>query len=85
VLSNGGSGDIYTAVESNILLATYTVTQLTPGTTYRFRVQARNVFGYSTESDYVEVLAAEVPETPIAPVTIFNRETIRVDWTAPFD
>jgi hypothetical protein len=58
---------------------------LTQGTSYKFRVQARNSFGYSLESDTVEILAAEVPATPLAPTTIFNREYITIDWTAPDD
>lgn len=83
VLSNSGSGTIYTTLESNILASPYTATSLSVGVTYSFKVQARNEFGYSLDSLVVEILAAEVPSKPLAPVTSFNRETITVDWVAP--
>jgi len=36
----------------------FTVIDLTPGVTYKFKVQSRNVFGYSEYSEEVFILAA---------------------------
>ena len=36
----------------------YTATSLTPGTTYKFKVQSRNSVGYSPFSNVVSILAA---------------------------
>ena len=65
-------------LESNILSTSYTATSLVAGTTYQFRIQARNIHGYSLNSEVVSILAAQIPDTPTAPVTIFNRESVRV-------
>jgi hypothetical protein len=51
-------------LEMNVIPTTYTSTLLTPGTTYKFKVEARNEFGYSLPSEEVEILASEIPATP---------------------
>jgi hypothetical protein len=38
---------------------------LTPGTTYTFKVKARNNAGFSDFSDPVSILAAKVPDAPV--------------------
>lgn len=45
-------------LESNVLLTEFTATSLTMGVTYRFKVSARNLVGYSSLSDAVSILAA---------------------------
>jgi hypothetical protein len=42
----------------------YLVTSLTSGTTYEFKVEARNEFGYSSFSSTLSLLAAYIPEIP---------------------
>jgi hypothetical protein len=44
-----------------------------------------NAFGYSVDSAETEILAAQMPATPVAPTTTFLRDTVRIDWTAPDD
>jgi hypothetical protein len=50
----------------------YIVTGLTAGTTYKFKVQARNQYGYSDYSVEVVILAAQAPSVPNAPYTAIN-------------
>ena len=82
---NGGSGSVYTTVESNIVTLPYRAVSLTPGTTYSFQVQSRNAFGYSPFSASVEILAAQIPDRPAAPSTVLQDTNILISWSAPFN
>ena len=62
----------YTVFSSGVLTTTETVTGLTPGVTYRFVVQARNVVTLSELSAHVDVLAAQIPD---APTGLINDDT----------
>ena len=69
---------------------TITVTGLTKGKTYVFRVEAQNSHGYSDFSSQLSVLAAQIPATPVAPKTSIsgttsnvNGSNVIVNWTAP--
>lgn len=42
----------------------YTVSGLTSGTTYEFKVESRNEYDYSEFSDTLTLLAAYIPEIP---------------------
>lgn len=69
-LSNGGTPVIsyrlsfdqgtntFVIAASGITTKYFTVTGLTPGTTYKFKIEARNVFGYSVFSQVIQILAA---------------------------
>lgn len=81
---NGGSGSVYTTIESNIVTLPYIAVSLTPGTTYSFQVQSRNAFGYSPFSASVEILAAQPPDQPAAPSTVLQDTNILITWSAPF-
>ena len=85
VSSNGGSGTVYTPLEARITTLPYIAISLTPGTTYSFKVEARNAFGYSSPSASVEILAAEVPSRPADPSTVLDDTNILISWSAPFD
>lgn len=73
--SNGGSvildyrisiaelGGIFSVVDSTAD-SSYLITGLTPGTTYEFKVEARNQYDYSTYSDTLTLLAAYIPDVP---------------------
>lgn len=63
-----GSGQD-TPLETGVQSLTYTTHSLIPGVTYRFTVAARNDHGYSEESVFVDVLAAQNPDQPDAPIT----------------
>lgn len=68
-----------------LVLKEYVATGLTSGTTYTFKVQARNSFGFSLYSTTLKVLCAFVPEKPVAPVSTIETNTVVLTWTAPYD
>lgn len=76
-------------MQVGITALTYTATGLTQGATYKFKVNARNVYGYSAlYSNTVTILAAQVPAQPIAPVTTWHGDGfdyVVITWTAPDD
>jgi len=47
----------------------YTVSSLTAGLTYKFKVEARNSYGYSVYSEPVAILCAAEPAEPAMPTT----------------
>ena len=56
---------------------------MTPGTTYSFKVAARNTFGYSEESDPVSILAAQEPFQPGPPTTTLSGDQVIITWNEP--
>jgi hypothetical protein len=52
-----------------------------------FKIEARNAEGYSFFSNIRSVLAVQLPDVPVAPVTTWYKETdeVTVTWIAPFD
>jgi hypothetical protein len=46
-------------------------------------VQAQNAYGYSTYSNVVSILAAQVPAQPLAPTTTWSPDNVIVTWSAP--
>ena len=49
---------------SGLTSTSYTVTGLIPGNSYRFIVEAHNMFGYGPASNSITIIAATNPETP---------------------
>ena len=63
-----------------------TITALTKGTTYQFRVSALNIHGTSTTTDPVlEATTDDVPSAPGSPSTTSEGLNVKIDWTAPVD
>ena len=58
---------------------------LVQGTTYQFRVEARNIIGFSNPSSPVSILCAQIPGIPSAPNTISSGSYVIVNWDAPDD
>lgn len=48
----------FVVLESNIVDLEYIATSMSMGVTYRFKVAARNLVGYSAQSDSISILAA---------------------------
>jgi hypothetical protein len=67
------------------MIEQYTVTGLTAGVTYKFKVQARNTEGFSAYSAEVEILAAQAPSAPLTPTTTISGSNVVVNWSAPTD
>lgn len=60
------------------------MTELTPGTTYTFKVQAKNSFGTSSYSEAKSILAAQQPDTPLAPTSSIEGSSVKFEWQEPF-
>ena len=61
---------------------------ITEGEVYRFRVRARNIYGWGPPSDVLPVAAAGIPEQMEPPVTEIdpnNGLNILVTWVEPYD
>mmetsp|Transcript_9440 Transcript_9440/g.8971 ORF Transcript_9440/g.8971 Transcript_9440/m.8971 type:complete len:317 (+) Transcript_9440:887-1837(+) len=67
------------------LITSYTVTGLTPGTTYQFKVRAKNIYGYGDFSGVISALASSVPDTMAAPVVTVAAGEVKVDFVVPDD
>jgi predicted phage tail protein len=76
------SGD-WLVIQSGVTAHKYSQTQLTKGGSYQFRVEARNLIGFSTPSDPVQILVATVPATPAQPQTATVVNDLVVSWEAP--
>ena len=64
---------------------THTVTGLTGGLVYKFKLRAHNVHGWSIAySPEFSFMAAQVPATPIAVTTSYTNLNVRITWVAPF-
>ena len=61
----------------------YAFTDVVQGTSYQFFVQARNAYGYSVFSQFVFILAAQVPDQPAQPTTVWSPDDVIVSWTEP--
>lgn len=55
---------------------TYTTPVLTSGTTYAFKIEARNAVGYSTYSTQTSVLCATIPDVADAPSTVVTGNSV---------
>ena len=65
---------------------TYTVTGLSNGITYYFRVISTNDVGDSlTTSDIVSGVPATNPDTPVLNAPTIDDSTVNLTWTAPFN
>jgi titin len=65
---------------------TYTKTGLTAGTTYKFKVQARNAAGLGAQSTEFSIIAATVPGLPTAITrdeVNTSKTQVAFTWTAP--
>lgn len=72
----GGTYSDLVTVDANTL--SYVATSLTSGTTYEFRVYARNQFGDSQPSSELQLLAAYIPDVPTNVVTSIVDAKVKV-------
>lgn len=78
----------YTVLVSGITTTSYsTTTLLTANTVYKFKVESRNAYGYSTSfSNEISVRAASLPSAPISlanNVAVTTSGTVGLTWLAP--
>ena len=71
-------------IASGVTALNYNATSLTEGSTYQFKVEARNIYGFSIFSNTVSILAAQVPDQPYpAPTTLWVPDNVLVSWSIP--
>ena len=79
------STDVWQVLEDSVNNKYYETTMgLIAGNTYKFRVLARNSVGLSDPTE-ISVLVAQIPDTPVAPVTVFDSPDVIITWVAPYD
>jgi hypothetical protein len=64
---------------------TVTAENLNFGTTYEFKVEARNDYGYSLESEVLSLLCAFKPEPPLGLSTANSMDRVVITWDQPVD
>ena len=66
---------------------TYTLTDVTPGLSYKFKLTAINVVDESLQSSEIAIIASGLPSTPGKPtyVSADDSPQISIAWTAPSD
>lgn len=72
--------------DGNYLLALEYIwsTDVVAGTVYKVTIRAHNSHGWGPESDYLEITAAEGPETPATPETLIHNHFVKIQWVAPY-
>jgi len=53
---------------------------MTADVLYTFKVQARNLIGYSLDSTTVSIRASSIPDTPSDPTTTINGANVDFAW-----
>jgi hypothetical protein len=66
------------------LQTNFTVTGLTGGVNYKFKVRARNIYGYSDFSDEYFVWSTDVPGKPQIPTVLLSSTNVVITWVSPF-
>lgn len=80
---NAGTGVLATTLVTEALITSYQFTSITGGNTYYFKVIAKNIYGYGTESALNSVTAIDVPgKMAISDVTN-SGTTVIVDFVEP--
>lgn len=64
-------------------MTAFTAENLVTGTTYSFKIKARNALGYSNDSNIITVIAAAKPSKPYSPTTEFANDIVRIYWDEP--
>lgn len=67
----------------NSLVTTYTVSGVSGGSTYRFKVRAKNIYGYGSFSTELVVTPSDVPGKVAIATTANSGTNVVVTWTAP--
>jgi hypothetical protein len=73
----------YHVLAENVLPTSYTAIGLTADNVYKFKIEARNSFGFSAFSNIIEIRAARLPDAPINlqnDATITTHQSIGLNW-----
>lgn len=77
-------GEQFVVVADGLSETSYTASGLDLGTTYDFKVEARNSLGYSLESETLSLLAAYRPDSPATLSSENNGENVKIEWGTVF-
>jgi hypothetical protein len=56
---------------------------LTAGTTYEFKIESQNSYGYSTYSDVITMLCAFIADPPVIVLTVNGYDSVLILWSEP--
>lgn len=70
-------------IADGISSRSYTATGLSFGTTYEFKIEARNSYSISSLSDILELYCAFKPEPPTTLVTSNSNDVVVLTWNEP--
>ena len=86
-VSKFGPGDSsYVVIASGVSVTSYTASSLIADAIYSFKIEARNVIGYSTFSQETSLRSAAKPSTPVAPASsVISNTGVTIVWSAPFN
>ena len=73
----------FVILEDTIVDLFFKVEDLTPGSTYKFKVQSRNSYGLSAYSLELELTVGFKPAQPEPPTTTVVNHEVIVAWTPP--
>lgn len=65
------------------LVTSYTVSGLTGGATYLFKVRAKNIYGYGAFSSELTIVPSDVPDQVSIPTTALSTTSVIISWAAP--
>ena len=65
------------------IIEEFIVTGLVGGVNYKFKVRARNIYGYGAFSDEFILEASDLPGKPIEPTISLSTTFATVSWQAP--
>lgn len=68
--SGSFSEDLTAPSKTNPTILTHTASSLTAGQAYKFKVSATNTIGESLQTDYIYVIASDLPQQPVNPPII---------------
>ena len=78
-------GEVFSILATNVVNPSYTVTGLTAGLTYQFKVQSRNSYGLSGYSEKIRLLCAYKPDAPVLVTSINSGDQVTISWSAPVE
>ena len=78
-------GDSFSVLANDLTSAEYLANELAFGTTYEFKVESRNSYGYSAFSNTVSLLCAYIPDPPLMITTANTNNLVTVSWDDPVD
>jgi cellulose 1,4-beta-cellobiosidase len=77
------SGGAFSVLASSLTSTEYLANSLSFGTTYDFKVESRNSYGYSAYSSTTSLLCAYIPDHPATVTTTNTNDQVTVSWSDP--